>query len=474
VTTILPRSSPAAEGLDPRAVRLLAAGLDDLHAVHGFVLVRHGNVIAEGAWAPHTPGRPQMTFSVSKSFTATAVGLAIDDGLLSLDDRVVDVLADDAPAQPSAQLAAMRLRHLLTMTSGHAGSTTELIDARRGGWARQLLALPVAYEPGSRFVYNTGATYLAGLMVQRLTGQRLLDYLRPRLFEPLGITSATWEQSPDGFDVAGYGLSITTEELAAFGQLYLQRGLWQGRQLVPAAWVDEATAAHVGNGPHDWPEWEQGYGYQFWRCRHGAYRADGAFGQFAIVWPEHDLVLAVNAGHGRAQSILDAVWDALPPFLDRGAAVEPAHPEELSHPVPVETLALPTPAGAPTSPREPSILDTPHRLTLAGMSELMLGRDPAGHLVLRTDLWGGPQAVAFGYHEWLPATMTRYGQAADIATAAAWTDESTVVAVIAALGTPFVQTLTLRLEDSQLRVALDQNVSFGPTHLGEAVATAVL
>ena len=133
-------------------------------------------------------------------------------------------------------------------------------------------------------------------IVQKATGKTVLDYLRPRLFEPLGIENPTWETSPQGISLGGYGLSIRTEDIARFGQLYLQKGKWQGKQLVPAAWVEAATARQTSNGSNPKSDWDQGYGYQFWRCRHGAYRGDGAFGQFCIVMPEQDAVVAITSG----------------------------------------------------------------------------------------------------------------------------------------------------------------------------------
>ncbi len=474
MTNILPRSSPAAEGLDAKAVRLLVDRFDDLDCIHSFVLVRNGSVIAEGSWAPNTADRPHEMFSVSKSFTATAVGLAIDEGLFGLDDRVVDLLASDAPAEPSANLAAMRVRHLLTMTTGHAADSLGHDGVSRVGMARTILALPVEHEPGTRFVYNTGATYLAGLIVQRLTGQRLLDYLRPRLFDPLGITTATWEQDADGFDAGGFGLSITIEELAAFGQLYLQRGQWRDRVLVPAAWVDAATAAQVPNGPHESPEWEQGYGYQFWRCRHGAYRADGAFGQFAIVWPEHQLVLAITAGTANMQSILDAVWDTLLPGLTAGRTAGGAVVEEAV--VDTSGLWLRPPVGAPSSPGEASIRDISHRLEAKDggtVGSLRLTRDAQGRIVLQMHVLGHDNSIVFGFGEWVPGVSNYRGEPAEVASAAAWTDESTLVARMVAVGTPFVSTVTLRLADGRIGVTLDLNVFFGPTRLVDATAVPV-
>ena len=169
------------------------------------------------------------------------------------------------------------------------------------------------FKPGTHFLYNTSATYMQSAIVQKVTGQTVLEYLQPRLFGPLGIENPTWETSPQGISTGGYGLSVRTEDIAKFGQLYLQRGKWQGRQLVPEAWVDRATARQTSNGSRPESDWDQGYGYQFWRCRHGAYRGDGAFGQYCVVMPEQDAVVAITSGLKNMQQVLDLVWEKLLP-----------------------------------------------------------------------------------------------------------------------------------------------------------------
>jgi CubicO group peptidase (beta-lactamase class C family) len=498
MSRILPRSTPQAEGVDPAAVRRLVDHLDRLEDVHSVMVLRHGRVIAEGWWHPHTADRPHTMFSVSKSFTSTAVGIAVREGLLTLDDRVLDLLPDDAPADPGEHLRALRVRDLLTMTTGHSASTMEGIDRTISlpgtRWARAILAQPVEHEPGTHFVYNTGATYLLSAILHRLTGERLLDYLTPRLLAPLGITHATWEQDPDGIDTGGFGLAITTEEMAAFGQLYLQGGVWEGEQLVPAEWVAAATAKQVPSGPHGWPDWSQGYGYQFWQCRHGAYRADGAFGQYVVVWPEKDLVVVLTSGLSDLQSVLDGVWDALlpahawtdqapgAPAPDRNADAAPFDlaPFDLALPTP----AAPTPAG-PTSaaparpepapgPGEESPWGTVYELepNERGISVLALGRDDSGRTVVTFTVDGVGHAVPFGDGEWHLASLSLLGRSADVATAAAWTDGSTLRGRIVFLGTPFEWRLGLRFSGEEVAVTIDRNVAFGERGLLDATGKA--
>lgn len=299
------------------AISRLIGALDRIPHIHTLTVVRHGHVIAESTWAPYQRDLPTAMYSVSKSFTSIAVGLAVHEGRLGIDDRVIDLIPALAPERPSAHFANLRVRHLLTMTTGHEAEPS--FDDR--DWARSALSAELRYEPGTHWMYNTPATHLLSQILQTVTGERLLDYLKPRLFDPLGFRAPVWQQSPTGVDAGGFGLSIRPEELAVFGQLLLQRGLWEGRQLVPAEWIDAATSRQVANDPGN-GDWNQGYGFQFWRCRHGAYRGDGAFGQYVVVIPEFDAVVAITGGLPDMQAPLDAIWDELLPAF--GTQEQPA------------------------------------------------------------------------------------------------------------------------------------------------------
>ncbi len=284
------------------------------------MLVRHGQVVAEGWWEPYAANERHALYSLSKSFTSTAVGLAIADGKLSVDDPVLRFFPEEAPSDPSANLRAMRVRDLLTMSTGHHDE-----DVRNFPYTsdenvvKNFLARPVSHKPGTFFFYNTPASYMLSAIVQKVTGQPVLEYLRPRLFEPLGITDPTWDASKQGVSLGGFGLSVRTEDIASFGQLYLQKGEWRGKQLVPAAWIDAATARQMSNGSSPSSDWEQGYGYQFWRSRHGFYRGDGAHGQFCLVLPQYDAVIAITSGTRDMASVMNLVWDRLVPALKPAA-----------------------------------------------------------------------------------------------------------------------------------------------------------
>jgi CubicO group peptidase (beta-lactamase class C family) len=182
-------------------------------------------------------------------------------------------------------------------------------------WIKTFLAHPVPKTPGTFFKYNTPATFMLSAIVQKTTGKTVVEYLQPRLFDPLGIPKPRWDANPQGISLGGYGLFIPTEAIAKFGQLYLQKGTWGGHQVVPADWVAQATSKQVSNGSNANSDWNQGYGYQFWRSRHGAYRGDGKDGQFCIVLPEHDAVIAITADTGDMQKPLNLIWDKLLPAL---------------------------------------------------------------------------------------------------------------------------------------------------------------
>ncbi|MDQ1546662.1 MAG: hypothetical protein QOH69_1566 [Actinomycetota bacterium] len=315
MTHSLPRDTPESQHVESAGIRDLVAALESLGSVRSLMLVRHGFVVAERWWAPGAPDVASDVWSLSKSFSSTAVGIVIAEGRLTLTDRVVDLLPEEVPSEADERLARLTVRHLLTMTTGHA--TESLTDDERlteSRWAQHILAQPLDFEPGTHFQYNSGATYLLSAIVQSVTGMPMLEYLRPRLFGPLGIQNPTWLRSPQGVDAGGWGLSIRTEDIAKFGQLYLQRGQWSGASLIPSEWVAEATGRQVSNGdPTEPDDWTQGYGYQFWRCRNGAYRGDGKLGQFCVVMPDQDAVLALTGDVEDMSTELNLVWEHLLP-----------------------------------------------------------------------------------------------------------------------------------------------------------------
>jgi CubicO group peptidase (beta-lactamase class C family) len=267
--------------------------------------------------------------SLSKSFTSTAVGLAVAEGKLSIDDRVLKFFPDDAPAEPTDKLKAMRVRDLLTMNCGHE---VEVKFAGDKPWVQQFLAHPVPHKPGTHFQYNTMGSYTLSAIVTKVTGKTSLEFLKPRLFEPLGIENPQWDASPEGNSLGGYGLKLRTEDIAKFGQLYLQKGKWNGKQLIPESWVEQATMKQVPNDQESHSkigiDWVQGYGFQFWRCTHNAFRGDGAAGQLCVVIPDKDTVVAITADTGSFQNEMNAIWDKIYPAVTDHALADDSSGQE--------------------------------------------------------------------------------------------------------------------------------------------------
>jgi CubicO group peptidase (beta-lactamase class C family) len=332
----LPRSTPEAQGISSQAVLAFVESADkNVNTLHSFMIVRHDRVIAEAWWKPEAADKPHVLASLSKSFNATAVGLAIQDGKLSLEDPVLKFFPADAPANPSDNLKAMKVRDLLTMSCGH---DTEPKAVGGSPSVKQFLAHPVVHKPGTHFQYNTMGSYTLSAIVTKTTGQTTLEYLKPRLFEPLGIESPQWGSSPEGNSLGGYGLQLCTEDIAKFGQLYLQKGKWNGKQLVPQEWTAQATRKQVPNEMESHskigPDWKEGYGFQFWRCRHNAFRGDGAGGQLCVVIPDQDAVVAITAQTGNFNGEMNAIWDnLLPAFHAEALPADPASQEKLKQAV---------------------------------------------------------------------------------------------------------------------------------------------
>ncbi|MBA3947274.1 MAG: serine hydrolase [Herpetosiphonaceae bacterium] len=460
----LSRSTPEAQGIATPAIRAFVdAAEQSIHELHSFMLLRHGQVIAEGWWSPYGPELPHMLFSLSKSFTSTGIGLVVEAGLLSLDQSVVSLFPEDVPSEVSPHLAAMQVRHLLSMSTGHAEDTTGYLRAQQdGNWVKAFLAQPVEYEPGTHFLYNSGATFMLSALVQRLTGQTLLEYLRPRLLEALGIEDATWETNPQGINTGGWGMAIKTEDIASFGQLYLQKGLWEGERILPEAWVTAATAAQVPNGNDPNSDWAQGYGYQFWRCRHGAYRGDGAFGQYCVVMPEQDAVLAITSGVENMQAVLNLVWEHLLPAMQPAQlAPNPSAQEELTHNL--ANLELRPPEGQRSSPIATQVSGKQYIFEANELQVDVLSCDfKSSRLTIENE--HGEHRIAYSSSNWIEGkTSLRTGIHERVAAAGAWTNDHTWVLKLYFYETPFCITITCRFVGDRLIVNWQANVGFGST-----------
>jgi CubicO group peptidase (beta-lactamase class C family) len=324
----LGNSTPEAEGVASEGiVQFLDAVEMGENELHSLVILRHGKIISEAWWSPYGKDLRHVMFSVSKSFTSIGVGIAISENKLKLTDKVYTFFPQSLPDTLSANMKEMTVQHLLTMSTGM--NADPLYKARTAkNWPLLFLSSPVENKPGSVFIYNNMATFMLSAIVQKATGQKLVDYLKPRLFDPLNITNYKWDDTPEGYTLGAIGLKITSHDMAKFGQLMLQKGNWQGKQLVPSSWVEAATSFQIqGNAPEnptpkEFNDWEQGYGYQFWRGREKSFRADGLGGQFIVVLPEKDAVVVLTAAASNTQKELDLVWKYLVPAMQDKALPE--------------------------------------------------------------------------------------------------------------------------------------------------------
>lgn len=467
----LPRAMPEAHGIASAAIQRWITALDtQIHEIHSVMILRHGHVIAETWWQPYAPDQPHLVFSVSKSVTATAIGLAIADGLLTLDDFVSAFFPAELPAIISDGLAAMQVKHLLSMATGHAADPWPAMVSRAdGNWIQAFLAAPIVTLPGTHFVYNTGASYMLAAILQRITGLTLTAYLTPRLFAPLGIGPVHWQQSPQGIALGGVGLSLTTEAIARFGQLYLQHGQWQGATLLPAAWVTAATQTQIANGSDPDSDWNQGYGYQFWRCRHGAYRGDGVFGQYCIVMPDQAMVVAITGGIDvfAMQRPLDLLWDLLLPAIDD----QPLTADPKAYHALTQYLA----------DRQYSPINGSFQMAAMAAIEgqhYVVDPNPLGitTLELHTTTTGGTlivqtstkqEQIPWGDGTWQSGSTALFQQQwfdhTPTAASGAWTDADTLTIVIRLPATPFVYTLVLVVVETELLITVHGNVSLDST-----------
>lgn len=307
----LPRGRPEKHGVNPQAVLDF---LDDVAAndleLHGLMLARGGEVVVEGAWWPYRRDRLHMLHSATKSFAVSGAAIAIDEGRFGLDDKVISFFPDELPAKVSDNLAAMRVRDLLSMESGHefeiSGSAWRPIKT---SWVAEFLKVPVVHKPGTTFVYSSAVSFMISAIVTKTTGQTLRDYMEPRFFAPLGIRGISWDLSPGGISPGGNGLSTHISDLLKLGMLYNQKGMWNGKRILSGEWVEAASAPQVASGE---------YGYQWWVGPNDAYYALGLFGQLSIVFPHHDTVLALFSAADFSARLLPHVWKHFPAALGPG------------------------------------------------------------------------------------------------------------------------------------------------------------
>ena len=264
---------------------------------HSVILLRGGKIAWKMNVSPYDDEIPHIMHSLSKPFTSAAAGFAVAEGLLRWDSSVVEILPEEVPEGREKVLRPITLEALLCMASGLDKASDSPSPSPDITWARHVLSHEVQFPVMTHFCYNSFGTYLVSCMIQKVCGCTVRDYLIPRLFTPLGIDPPMWEESPEGISCGGFGLYMKPMDIARFGQCLLERGKWQGRQVLPKGWVELATRKHIDNETKLRPpnsEWCQGYGYQFWRCREGRYRGDGSMGQGLFVDERQDMVCVVT------------------------------------------------------------------------------------------------------------------------------------------------------------------------------------
>ena len=489
----LPRSSPEEQGVSSRAITAL---LDRIHSdpnarAHEILIVRNGTVIAEAAWAPYETNLPHQLYSLSKSITATAIGMLVDEGLLSIDEALCDIFYDKAPERADLPAYRMTVRHLLNMSTGSLFN--ESGSAMGADWERDFLRAGTKFEPGTAFDYNSMNTYMLAAIVRRKTGETLTDYLKPRLYEPLGISEYYWETCPNGTEKGGWGLSLTPESVAKIGQLYLNKGVWntpQGeRRLLSAEWVKAATRPQI-----DTPKGEItfGYGHQIWMtAREGSFLFNGAFGQYMLALPDLGVLVVLLSGSSRlfAQGgVLDYVTDALDDGAPRPLIPDPRAAEAMQTTIaslsaryrepyfnaaanraPLSELASLLDGRVYSFPPNigglfPMILQAVHNNFTTGLTQAVFsaGEDGALHL----ELVEGEEKHRLTFYEdrYSGASVRQRGDVFEVrATAEAeWTDagEWALSAAVHFIETPFTRVIRLTFAaDDSIKIVFDENPS---------------
>ncbi|WP_330474406.1 serine hydrolase domain-containing protein [Terrabacter sp. C0L_2] len=455
----LPRSTPSAQGVDATGLLALVDAAERDHlGLHSLMVVRHGHVVAEGWWRPYAASRVHLAYSLSKTVTATAVGFLVQEGRLSLDDRVLDHFPELDRSAVSPGWEDVRVRHCLSMTVGHEQDAWSQVFDRMSGsdfgdtgdWVPRVFATTPTRTPGTVFAYNQVATYLLSVIVGRVAGVGVAEVLRPRLLAPLGLPDIPWHRDPAGRELGFTGSHLTTEAIASIAQLYLDRGRWQGRQLLSEAWVDEATRAFgpLNEDPGADDDWRRGYGYSFWMQRVG-YRGDGAYGQFLVVLPEHDTVVAITAEQSCMQATLDLLWEHLVPAIGRGGPAGSGESEAADRAL-AERLAgleIPAMSGDALGPDHAEFSRASASDLAADYTAVSVTRDGAD-FVLGLNRRGEWLRVPVGRGLWREGEIVAGGATLPVVASGGWVDEDTFRAEVIAIESPHRFRIEARLRSS--------------------------
>lgn len=477
----LPRSTPEAEGVSSAGIlKFINAVEKSKNELHSFMILRHGKVIAEGWWNPYKPSLRHTLYSASKTFISTAIGFAVTENKLKLSDKVISFFPHELPDSISANLSALTVRDMLIMSDGMDPEPRQ-VPRKSKNWVKGFLATPIVNKPGTVFLYNSVGTFMLSAIVQKVTGQKVIDYLKPRLFDPLGISGMDWEENLAGVNTGGWGLRIKTEDMAKLGQLYLQKGVWNGNQIIPSTWIEEATTAKIIQHPDlpqskkDSSDWEQGYGYQIWRSRHHSYRADGAFGQYILVLPGLDAVIAIQEETPSMQDELNLVWTYLLPAFNNNKL--PGDPKsEFALKAKLSTLSIAPESGSLTTLHTNKNLIKyfklePNDNNISSISIQI--RDSVCHFMLITgadtyDLYygagswktgqtnkPGPYTVSDAIENW--AILSPYKVAGNFF----WRDDQTLVMQMRYIESPHTEIFTCHFDGNKITVDIERSFDFG-------------
>jgi CubicO group peptidase (beta-lactamase class C family) len=474
----LPHNTPESEGVSAQGIfTFLDSVAQSKHEFHSFMLLRHGKVIAEGWWNPYRPDLKHALYSLSKSFTATAVGFANAEHKLALTDKVISFFPHQVPDTVSPYLSQLTIKDLLTMSVGQEPDPTGIITDDTN-WVRRFLALPIRHQPGSTFLYNSMATYMLSAIVQKVTGEKVIDYLMPRLFQPLGISGIDWETDPKNINTGGWGLRLKTEDIARFGQLFLQKGKWNGKQILPQGWVEEASTAKIIQHPdlpqskRDSSDWEQGYCYQMWRCRHNAFRGDGAFGQYCIVMPDEDAVIAITSESADMQGELNLIWNILLPAMHQNKLPADKNADAALQQKLV-SRALPVPDNNPSSTTIKNINGKSFNIGPNDKHiQTMLFDFKNGFCTVKIETDTATYNLNFGSGKWQIGETTMHGpyllNAANsqkglppfkIAGDYTWKDENTLELVLRYIQSPHTETMLCHFNGNNITVEIQRSFS---------------
>jgi hypothetical protein len=393
---------------------------------------------------------------------------------------VISFFPKDLPDTVSQYLSQLTVKDVLIMSDGQEPDPTAAVGSKYNNWIKGFLATPIIHEPGSVFLYNSLGTYMLSAIVQKVTGQKIIDYLKPRLFDPLGITGTDWEMDTQGINTGGWGLRLKTEDMAKFAQLFLQKGKWNGRQVLPASWVEEASTAKIMQDPKapqsrkDSSDWLQGYCYQMWRCRHNAYRGDGAFGQFMIVMPEQDAVLAITAETPNMQEEINLVWEyLLPAFKDTKLPADATALANLKKRS--RSLAL----GVPQKTKQPLVAMINGKTFAASANPLHLQNisfnfsNDVCQVKFQSDT--ASYQISFAAGKWQAAETsmpeatltsgfienTRMLYPAKIMGSYSWKDANTLELVLRYIESPHTETFTCRFSNNKLTMDVARSFEYG-------------